>query len=350
MIYFFVFLLGLLSAGLGATSRTTNAVAGLGLLLTLCVLAGVRSNTGTDFATYADIWGATSALFDPNGSILTGFYEPLFLIANSTLRQFTSDQTVFFTFYATLTLFMLHLGIRKLSLNLAYAYLLYFSIFYLPYLFNAMRQAVAMSFFVYAIPAILQQRTTRVVLIGLVASGFHFSGTLIIVGYFFRKMARALNLSPWNVFFIVSLLGGIMAITGIIGNIFFAVFPGAIVFQEVFDTASSPVNLATRFGICVLILTFAKLIRGEKRDIDTLIIIYLLGLFIYLSLYQFNMLATRFNMLFRVLEVAIVPMIALRLKSDWRAVFVAVMMVFASLALFVVSNQPDYTYDYKLPF
>lgn len=350
MIYFFVFLLGLTFTVVGGTGRNINVLSGFSLMLFLCVMAGIRSNTGTDFATYADIWSAASPLFDPSGSVLTGFYEPLFLVTNSTLKQLTSDQTVFFFFYATVTLVVLHLGLRKLSLNLSYAYLLYFCIFYLPYLFNAMRQAVAMSFFIYAIPAILKQRTAKVVLIGVVAGGFHFSGLLIILGYFFGKATKSLALSPWVVFLIVTLLGGIMAVTGTVGQIFFAFFPGSLVFQEVFDTSSSSVNLVTRLGLCVLVVSFSKMIRGDKRDIEFLINIYLLGLFIYLSLYQFNMLATRFNMLFRVLEVVIVPLIATRLRADWKAVFSMIILAFSLIALLVIGNQPDYIYNYTLPF
>lgn len=62
------------------------------------------------------------------------------------------------------------------------------------------------------------------------------------------------------------------------------------------------------------------------------------------------MLATRFNMLFRVLEVLLLPMIALRMTIGRRLVFVSITLALAFATLWVTAAEPDYFYDYALAF
>jgi hypothetical protein len=90
--------------------------------------------------------------------------------------------------------------------------------------------------------------------------------------------------------------------------------------------------------------------RGNRRHIDTLLTVYFLGLLIYLALFQFNLLATRFNMLFRVLEVVLLPLIAARLPMGRRLVFGTTTLALALATLLVTAAEPDYFYSFSLPF
>lgn len=353
MIYLIAFFAATALIVSGSASRPLNMLSGLMALAFLCIAASIRLNTGTDFQTYVEIWDRTPTLTESVGaSVIGGFLEPLFAVVNSVLKSISSSQLLFFSFYACLTLGTLHLAIRQTKgINHAYAYLLYFSIFYLPYTFNAMRQAVAMSIFLLAAPAIVQGRTRAVLLLSLLATGFHYSGALIGIGYAFLSLCRRWRWSPWQVFAISVAVGGGLAASELLSRLFFIAFPGAMeVYSEVFDAPSSVSNVLLRLGLCVMMLAYVDLGRGERRPVDALLTVYFLGLIVYLALFQFNMLATRFNMLFRVLEVLLLPMIALRLTIGRRLVFVSITLALAFATLWVTAAEPDYFYDYALAF
>jgi hypothetical protein len=347
VIYLFAFIVSFAGMGLGTPRTERNELAGLGLLLALCLLASLRLDTGTDFQTYTDIWRATPPFRNLQlDDVTTGFYEPLFFVTTSVLKGISDNQSLFFAFYACATLVILHAGLRRFQINQSYAYLLYFCVFYLPYLFNAMRQAVAMSLFIAALPAILQRRSGKVLLLSLVAGGFHVSGLLIGIGYLFLLGARALGLTARGVFAVVAGVGGALALSGAAGRLFFAAFPGATeAYSEIFDTASSPASVAIRLGLALLMLSLPPRDPDARKKVDDLLIVYLLGLLVYLALLEFNVLATRFNMLFRVLEVVLLPLIA-RHQTGWkRTVFVGMTLVMAVASLLSIANDPDYEYQ-----
>ena len=353
MIYLIAFFAATALMLSGSASRPLNMLSGLLALAFLCIAASIRLNTGTDFLTYVEIWERTPTLVESVGTdVIGGFLEPLFAFVNTVLKSISSSQLLFFSFYACLTLVTLHLAIRQINgINQAYAYLLYFSIFYLPYTFNGMRQAVAMSIFLLAVPAIVQSRTRSVLLFSLVATGFHYSGALIGIGYVFLSLCWRWRLGPWQVFALSVAVGGALAASGLLGRLFFIAFPIAMeIYSEVFDAPSSIGNVVSRLGLCIMMLAFTELGRGHRRAVDALLTVYFLGLIIYLALSQFNMLATRFNMLFRVLEVLLLPMIAQRLTIGRRLVFVGITLALALATLWVAATEPDYFYDYALEF
>ena len=140
-----------------------------------------------------------------------------------------------------------------------------------------------------------------------------------------------------------------MAATGTVSQLFFFAFEGKIdVYKDLFDAPSTPSNVIMRCGICMLMLIFTDRGRGDRRQIDLLLFIYFLGLLIYLALFQFNTLATRFNMLFRMLEVVLFPMIAIRLRPGKRCFFVIITLLLALATLWVTAQHPDYHYKTDL--
>ena len=73
--------------------------------------------------------------------------------------------------------------------------------------------------------------------------------------------------------------------------------------------------------------------------------IYLLGLFVYLGLSEFNVLATRFNMFFRVLEVILIPLVMSRLRGPKFALIYITTTALLFATLWTVANEPDYQYQ-----
>lgn len=336
-------------AAISAAGRTLNVAMGLFSVLLICVFSSLRQNTGTDFQVYRELWEGTQPISQTKIiDLLMGFYEPLFSLLNSILKNVTSNDVAFFSLYATITLAFLHAGIARLKLNQSFAHFIYFSVFCLPYLFNGMRQAVAMSLFVFAIPSILAHRTRSVFAISLISAGFHASGLLIFVAYIFSRITD--SISPRRTFVAVTLLGGALGAAGIASTLFFSIFPAiSPAYRDLFDAPTSLPNVITRLFLCALMLSFAPKFNSNSNsnsNIASLLNIYMLGLLIYLLFIQFNMIATRFNMLFRVLEVAIIPMILSTLTGYRRLAFITASTGFALATLYYTCNLPDYAYNY----
>lgn len=81
------------------------------------------------------------------------YLEPGFRYFVSILKIFTESTVAFFLTMAAVTLGFLYAGLKKIpEINIFLAISLYLMIFFMPYTINAMRQAVAMSIFIY-VPA-----------------------------------------------------------------------------------------------------------------------------------------------------------------------------------------------------
>jgi hypothetical protein len=329
----------------GRMDRTLNSMIGMLAFAALLWLAAFRINTGTDFDTYAQIWDRTLVLSKVAiDDVFFGYLEPLFVATNLLLKTMSDSRTLFFASYALLTLYPLHRAIKSFRVNQAHAYVVYFSIFYLPYALNAMRQAVAMSLLLVALKYILTGRKYIVWLIALIAGGFHFTGFLILVIYYANQIFSKKNWKPESVLLIGLPCAIAIGQLGMGGKIFFALFEYKFeTYAELFSETTSISSMAFRIGLAMILVVGARA-SPTDRPLRQLINIYLLGLFFYFGLSEFNMLATRFNMFFRVMEVIIIPLVGSRQRgARWILVYVLTSgLLFATL--WAIANEPDYKY------
>lgn len=329
----------------GATNRLTSLVIGS----FLAVLTAIRVDTGTDFPTYEAIWDYTSTLPDLTiDETFFHFLEPLFVLTTSALKSLEPDPWIFFVAYGTATIVLLHRSIVWFRLNGPHAYLVYVGMFLLPYAFNGMRQALTMSMFLYSLRYILRRRTGMVVLWTAIASGFHFTGILIGLAYVVHRLTehREFRLSRW--FLWGALIASVIGMAGLGGRLFFTLFEyKAETYSEVFNEGSSVANVAVRLMLAGLLIYGASL-APPSRLMRQLLVLYSLGLFIYLSLLEFNVLATRFNMSYRVLEVILVPMVLERLRGTRNFALHGAFTALMLLALVSVASSPDYDYQSSL--
>ena len=330
----------------GRMGRNVNTAIGLLAFLVLTWLAALRVDTGTDYNTYAQIWAQTLDVSEATvDDVFFQFLEPLFLATNTLLKTLTDNSVAFFAFYALLTVYPLHRAIVHFRINQAHGYAVYFCVFYLPYAFNGMRQAVAMSLFLFSLKYILTNRPLPVWLIGIVASGFHLTGFLIPLAYYAHRVMERRNWSPRTVLMVGLPCAAAVGQAGLGGRIFFAAFDYKIeTYSELFSEGNTIANTVFRIMLAS-ILVFSARLRPDDRTVCQLLNIYLLGLFIYLGLSEFNVLATRFNMFFRVLEVILIPLVIARLQGPKFALIYITTTALLFATLWTVANEPDYQYQ-----
>jgi hypothetical protein len=350
--HLYIFTLIALIAAMGAPGGSRDQAINPNRLLAsigffwLSLLAAFRYDTGTDFHTYREIWRYAPALSEVSVSyIFLGYLEPLFVATNALLKAVSEQEMIFYAAYGALTMYGVSRAIAQYRINQVYACLVYFCVFYLPYTFNAMRQALAMSLFLLALRPILQGRVREVWLIGVVATGFHFSGVLIIFSFYYLRVVEYFRFSPRVLFIGGSGASLAVGLSGLGGMLYFGVFSGKLeTYSELFSEGTSLVNVAVRLALAGLLIFYGT--AGQKDEaLHRLLKIYLLGLFLYLSLLSFNVLGTRFNMFLRVLEVLLIPAVCMRLGGLNRVCFFVLTTCLLLVALFSVALHPDYSYQ-----
>lgn len=339
MIYIVIFasLLPLLFANLIITRASPfDRACFLFFAVALILLAGIRDGVGTDFSTYRDIWYGIPRLDTllMDGSSYN-YLEPGFVYFSAFIKILSKDPAAFFTSMAALTIFLIVIAINRLkNIDRVAAMLIFFSVFYMPYIFNGMRQAVAMAFFLLAI-TFYEGRSGffKVTVIAAISSLFHLTGIISLFSYLIFKIR--LNI----VFFFVA--GTTLAISLYVLNIptliFSAVFPGKVeTYLVQFSESTTPTQLALRLIVLAPLLFFTTKLKGNKF-FQGLMRIYLVGFFVYISFYDYNMLTTRVNMFVRVLEMILYPMAIHYSKNLTTKILIALFVVSVNIVIFMAN-------------
>lgn len=274
----------------------------------LSLLAGFREYTGSDYKTYLMIWEYTNPLTNTD-NFSSGGLELGFIFLMTLLKEWSESEIVFFLCFASLSMFTLYFSLFKNNKNyICMSLLIYFMVFYIPYVFNGMRQAIAMSFFLLSIPYILQRKMIIVFILSIIAGLFHSSGFLILIAY----LCSVYNPKISSYVLIGLGISSFLTLSNLTNIIFFNLLGiNYEVYGEIFYQNTSLFQIITRSILFILFLFFYNKINDSYK---ILFRIYALGFFMYIMLFDYNMLATRFNMFFRVLEIILVPMVVSGIK------------------------------------
>ena len=268
--------------------------------IALFILASIRDETGTDFKTYTNIWYGINSLNAGYDSIGYGHLEPGFRILVSILKFVSTDSIFFFFTMSFLTLLILYLGLIKVpDLNIHIAMLVFFSIFYIPYVFNGMRQALAMSIFVYSLPFIMNRSFLKVLVLTILSSSFHISGIIIMISYVIYYYKPDLVLFSIVGTFLSLILYNLKIAPPFLNYLSDGKFE---LYKNIWGD-SSYIQVLLRSLLTIFILAISYVIK--KNYFNKLVMIYLVGYFFYIATQDAYMIAARVNMFFRVLEVVL---------------------------------------------
>lgn len=139
ILFLFLFTMGFFNAYIN--SEKQRKIICIPVVVILVVFSMFRGSIGTDYYTYYEIYSNTVI------GATYGYLEPGYLIFMNFISVFTDDPDVFLAIFSLITIFIVIIGLNKNKLD-SYTFLfLYLIMFTLTYLFNGIRQAMAMSFF-----------------------------------------------------------------------------------------------------------------------------------------------------------------------------------------------------------
>lgn len=146
-------------------------------VLPFLIVSSLRYRVGTDWFIYDEYFYAINA-----GT--NSFKEPIFNLLNRIIYLFTDNSQFLFIAVAVITLSFTFAAIYQQSRYIPFSIILYFlSATYFNSL-NQMRQAIAMSIFLYASKYIWTRSWKKYLLWILVATGFHISALIYFPIYF----------------------------------------------------------------------------------------------------------------------------------------------------------------------
>lgn len=342
VVYIIFFIASILELNVKIYALQKYVIIFFGILI-LIFMAGLRGNVGTDYLEYLNFWIGLKPIqsFDPNYYF---HFEIMYRKIFSFFKYFSNSEVFFVFLNAFLVFIPLFFAIKdNLERYYGLSLLIYYSIFFIPYALNGMRQAIAMSIFLYSIKYFNEKNTFAVLIISGIAGGFHSTGFLILPSYLIFTYFKKINL--W--FYPISLLlAFIIYKFNILSSfIFKQSFVNSEVYSEKYDESTSTVQLLTRLFLAIFYFYFCYINRDKNNKLIPIFNIYWFGLLLYVSLMQNNVFATRFNMFFRVLEVLLLPLIFICFRDKFNKNFIFIFVLIYYVFVFYVSTlMPDSIY------
>jgi len=321
------------------------------LVLILIFLAGFRSKTGTDFDSYIGIWSGIKPIYlffqsDFGYSSL----EPGFLFFTSFLRMLSHSEFLFLFCMSAISIIPVYLGLKKINiLYVVPGLFLFLLIFYVPYVFNGMRQAVAMGLYIYSLYDIINNKKKNIFLLTMLAVSFHSSGIIIFLSFLVYNFKINFNLNLIIGLFAIFMLKTFLSLQFVFEKLGFNMY-----YLESLDKTTSVFQILTRIFVLLVLLFFHHLIVS-KTDNKIIFInflkVYLIGLFIYLYFLDLNTFATRINMFFRILEIILFPIILVSSKNNSNKTFIFSIVLILGIFIYISTlSNPDNIYHFNIPF
>lgn len=309
------------------------------VLMYLVILSGTRYEVGADFNSYLTIFNNVDSLSESSAysSLEPGF--KLIIIFFKALNF--PPYFLFFVFSAILFSF-LGVGLKRTSKLPFLSLFIFFSIFWIGYVFNVLRQGIAMSIFIYAISDIKDKKFKKVLFISLLASTIHFTGIFIIFSYFlyhfsFKRTTYITLLVGAIIYYLNSSrffgLATLVLPSGLENRLidYMSRFPGGVDFT----------SYLLRLIIIGFFLWFYNSLK-EKKGFKGIFNIYFFGFLLYtLASFQIQA-ATRVNMFFRILEILLFPYLILIKKDKPQKIIMFWIVVAIASVLFLSDlSHPD---------
>ena len=320
----------------------------------LFILASIRYNIGTDYPAYYNFFVNIKPFnFNPDFSIGCEHYELLFRYTVSILKNIIISPIFYFSFWASVTLAFVWKGIKEQSENYLLSIFIFYNIFYVNYLFNALRQGIVMGIFLFSTKYIIERKFKSVLIISIIATLLHTSGIFILLAYFFSKIKIKnrfilILIIPISIFIWKFGLGEKLFCS--IAQ-FFPDFIQQIIFVYVikFFYPLTILNFLQRLLILIpLIFFYPKL--SDDDTFRILFPVYYWGCVFYLLLGFFGLFIARINMFFRMTEVILIPILYERVKTrNQKLVVLFVIMCWCFTVLSWVYFKEAY-YPFKTIF
>lgn len=204
---------------INSTSRQDGKVVYVFLWLSLVLLAGLRYRVGGDTLHYFDVFDSyptLSTLWDYD--FAKAEYNPGWIVFNAIIKTFSDSFYTFQFIHALILNTIVFYTIQKYSRNKFLVVIFYLFFYFLYFNMEILRESLAIAFFLFAIPSLLNKNWVSYYVMCLLSFSFHSSALILIILPLFAKKIKA----KYQIFFMVvlALLINFISIDGVINSIF----------------------------------------------------------------------------------------------------------------------------------
>lgn len=175
---------------INSTSRQDGKVVYVFLWLSLVLLAGLRYRVGGDSLHYFDVFDSyptLSTLWDYD--FAKAEYNPGWIVFNAIIKSFNGDFYTFQFVHAIIVNSIIFFFINSYARNKFLVILFYLFLHYLYFTMEVLRESLAISVFLLAVPSLLNKHWFKYYLYCLLAYSFHSSALILFIfPLFARKM------------------------------------------------------------------------------------------------------------------------------------------------------------------
>tara|TARA_B110000879_G_C11182255_1_gene519076 strand:- start:3312 stop:4238 length:927 start_codon:yes stop_codon:yes gene_type:complete len=263
-------------------------------------VSGARTSGGTDLDDYISLWDRLIPFSTDTYIGDYSYWEPGLRLFLSTIKGIYNNQSFYLSVVALLIHLLFIIGIMKIKGNPLMALLIFYFSFFVAYTLNAYAQAFAMIFFIFLLPLIYQGRIFLYSLMIISFTFFHKSVLsifpVLILGRYV-KTVRSFSLTL-ILAIIFSQLGFVDTLISMAG------FPIELIPSSYFESSIGILDFLHK-GI-LLIFCYFCVVKITKSDFDWFVLkLYSLAFPIYILFMEMPIMATRFYLFFRILEIVI---------------------------------------------
>lgn len=239
----------------------------------------------------------------------------LFWIAFAGFRYLNVPFEVLIGVSGLFSMWCLYRFINKHSKYKFISIFVFYSLYYV-YFDSILRQAIALSIFMlFILDYIIKERYYKAILITILASLFHQSAIIILVGILLIKN----NNIKYKYILYLSAFVFLVNLTGI-GNQLVNILPSFLKSRMMFyvNSRGSMLSFFNRiFMYVVVIILYVVNIRLQSlsQNDKVLVRLYSLSLLIYCMFFNLSLVASRLDVYFRILEIVIIPNLVWGLKK-----------------------------------
>ena len=268
----------------------------------------LRFGQGTDYVTYHGLYETIPAYIDLSQGYICGFYPEIgWRLISAVFKLFHAPFWVFTFALGLADMLLLHRFLNKyVPLRTAGLFLSY-PVLYLVYLVSGLRQGLAICIFLgIAVPFYLEKKWVRYIVSVLIAASFHRVGYAWLV----LPVVYYLPLYVILALFGLSIAGGLILQIGTVEQLITNVLPMYHVKQFLLDGEVSLFAVGERLvsAAAILLLYFWKKKKGGQPEQRTTLLLkaYLCGTCFYMLMCGSSYYASRYCVIFKVLECAVV--------------------------------------------
>lgn len=307
--------------------------------------AGIRYGIGTDYYNYLNIFQGINSFSDYN------YLEPGFRFIVTIVKKLGfSEFSLFFVFAFILLCFML-VGIKKNSKYPVFSIFIFMTVFYIGYVFNGLRQGIAMSLLVFVLKDIELKNFKKVFVYTILGMTIHYSAVFIIIGYFFNKIIiKKMHYILMTIIFMF-----IVVINDFWSDIIIHLMPEYIalkinLYSYNYESEIDLLGIMQRLMIIFPFILYFNFLKRDNDSFEVIFKLYYLG-FIFYSIFSFQeVFATRINMYFRILEIILFPYLLTLRINRFEKLFLFLFIIIWATTLYITDLSQPLNYPFRTLF